>query len=65
VITITNAAGRNIDFDAAAVLMDKEITDQIDRIGSDGEQDFFDNYCALHLARFGEEFEPNKKNPVW
>lgn len=63
--TIVNAAGREIDFDAAAQIMDKELTDQIDRIGSDSEQDFFSTYCALHYARFGEEFEPNKSNPVW
>lgn len=62
-IVIINTAGRYIDFTAAALLMDKDICDQIDRIGSDSKQDFFDTYCALHLARFGEEFEPNKS--VW
>lgn len=64
---ITNAAGKKINFDAAAALMDEEITVTLGNGNMDGltEQEAFDAYCAQHLAKFGEEFEPNKANPVW
>jgi hypothetical protein len=65
---ITNAAGREIDFEAAAALMDIDVAGSVDH-GEHGdgqtEQEFFDAYCEAHRARFGEEFEPNKANPVW
>jgi hypothetical protein len=63
--TIMNAAGRAIDFDAAAILMDKEITDALDNEDLESEQAFFDAYCRAHELKYGEEFEPNKANPVW
>lgn len=72
--TITNAAGTEIDFDAAVQLMDDDIREAIhfgdgdptgsnDRPGS--EQQFFEWYSRLHAEKFGVEFEPNKRNPVW
>jgi hypothetical protein len=72
--TITNAHGVDIDFDAANNLMDRDLCERLhagdgdptgsnDRPGS--EQQFFEWYCRLHREAFGEEFEPNKRNPVW
>lgn len=64
--TIINPHGIEIDFDAAANLMDDDICDEMGHgDGFDSEQAFFDAYCARHLAKFGEEFEPAKGNPVW
>lgn len=63
--TITNAAGREIDFDAAATLMDNGIVAALGHGDGLTEQEFFTDYCAMHWARFDEEFEPNKANPVW
>lgn len=65
-VTIKNAYGLEIDFDAAAALMDHDISAELGHgDGFASEQEFFDAYCAKHLAKFGEEFEPNKENPVW
>lgn len=65
-IKITNAAGRLIDFDAAANMMDNEISKSFGHGANfQTEQDFFDTYCVRHREVFGEEFEANKANPVW
>lgn len=63
--TITNAAGRQIDFNAAAVLMDDDIVAELSYLDGMSEQEAFERYCAYHREKFGEEFEPNKANPVW
>lgn len=63
---ITNEYGKEIDFSAAQVLMDEEITERLNRDSDmETEQMYFETYCAAHLAKYGEEFEPNKANPVW
>ena len=63
---ITNAAGTEIDFDAAVVLMDDEWREEVHMdLAPCTEQEFFDAYCHLHERKSGEEFEPNKANPVW
>jgi hypothetical protein len=65
--TITNAAGTEIDFDAAVNLMDDEIREAVhDALPADAtEADFFRAYCEAHRSLTCEEFEPNKRNPVW
>lgn len=74
--TITNEAGTRIDFDAAVAMMDDDLRESIHLTFVGGEDDspigqlraakaFFDAYCAAHSAKFGEEFEPNKRNPTW
>jgi hypothetical protein len=62
---ITNATGRSIDFDSALDLMDDDICEELDWLTGLEEQEAFNAYCATHLEKFGEEFEPNKANPVW
>lgn len=65
-IKVTNAHNKEIDFDAAQVLMDEEITERLNRESDmETEQMYFETYCAAHLAKYGEEFEPSKANPVW
>ena len=62
---IINASGREIDFDAAAILMDNDISASFEHGDGLTEQEFFDVYCLEHRRKYGEEFEPNKKNPTW
>lgn len=63
-MTITNTWGTEIDFTAAATLMDDEIREEI--AGTvDTEQEFFDAYCKAHEEKYGEEFELAKANPVY
>ena len=63
--TVKNQYGREIDFDAAVNIMDDEVREQTAASGCVNHQAFFDVYCYYHLIRFGEDFEPNKENPVW
>lgn len=63
--TITNVHGREIDFDAAAALMDGQVSADIGDGDGMTAQEYFNTYCDWHRARHGEEFEPNKSNPVW
>lgn len=61
---IKNEYGVEIDFDAAANLMDAEICEDVNfDLAPCTEQEFFDEYVKRHLAKYGEEFEPAKKNP--
>jgi hypothetical protein len=62
---IINSTGKEIDFDAAALLMDQEISASFEHGDGLTEQEFFDVYCLEHRKKFGEEFEPNKPHPVW
>ena len=61
-ISVINTHGTEIDYEAAVMLMDDEIREEI--CGTvDTDQEFFDAYCEAHEARYGEEFEFAKKNP--
>ena len=62
---IINAAHREIDFEAAAKLMDTELSESFEHGDGLTEQEFFDAYCLAHRRKFGKVFEPNKANPVW
>lgn len=62
---IENECGRKIDFDAASDAMDQGIADSLDHGDGMTVRAFFSVYCAKHREKFGEEFEPNKPNPVW
>lgn len=61
-MTVINSYGTEINFDVAVSMMDDEIREQI--CGTvDTDQEFFDSYCVAHEEKFGEIFEPAKKNP--
>lgn len=62
---VFNAHMRVIDFDSAVELMDDDLREELHAEGVDTEQWFIDMYCQRHLEKYGEEFEPNKDNPVW
>jgi len=55
---VLNQAGQEIDFDAAAVLMDDEIREMLNAAGIDSEQLFLQTYADKHFAKFGEDFAP-------
>lgn len=64
--TVLNKYDKEIDFNAAVEIMDDELREQLHMDSTSWmAQDFFDIYCRLHLAKLGEEFEPDKKNPTW
>ena len=63
---ITNAYGKEIDFDAAVNLMDYDLRERLVNERAWGsDRQFFLAYCTAHEEAFGEEFEPGKQNPVW
>lgn len=62
---VINDAGIMIDFDAAVELMDDDIREELYDKDFDTKQEFFTAYEAAHLAKYGEEWELSKANPVW
>lgn len=65
-MTVKNAFGEEINYDAAVELMDDDIREQTAySLAPCTEQEFFNAYCAAHEAAFGETFEPAKENPFY
>lgn len=63
---VVNAAGREIDFDAAVALMDDEIREAIHaELAPCTEQAFFEAYAVAHAEKYGAEWELNTENPVY
>jgi hypothetical protein len=61
---VINASGKEIDFDAAAALMDDDLREAI--AGTvDTEQKFLTAYEKAHEAKFGEPWELSKADPTW
>lgn len=55
-----------IDMDAAVNLMDDDLReDLINANNYETEQEFFEAYCEAHEAKYGDEFELAKENPVY
>ena len=47
-----------VDFEAAAMLMDDEIREELNsELAPCGEQEFIDAYAKAHAEKYGEEFE--------
>lgn len=52
--------GQEFDMDAVANLMDDELREDIHMdLAPCTDQEFVDEYCKRHLAKFGEEFQIN------
>ena len=64
---VINANGAEIDFPVAVWLMDDEIREDIhmELPSTISEQEFFTAYEQAHKAKYGEEWELSKKNPVY
>ena len=54
--TIKDYNGNNIDFEAAVMLMDDEIREQLHGTGIEDEQEFYNPYCEKHYEKYNEEF---------
>ena len=55
--TIKDYNGNKIDFEAAVMLMDDEIREQLHGKGIEDEQEFYNAYCEKHYEKYNEEFE--------
>ena len=54
---VTDINGRDIDFDAAVMLMDDEIREALhDKV--DDPQAFLEEYARRHAEKFDEDFAP-------
>ena len=64
--TVINKNGTPIDYDAAVMLMDDDIREELAAdLAPCTDQKFFTAYEAAHEARYGEEWELSKENPVY
>ena len=55
--TIKDYNGNNIDFEAAVMMMDDEIREQLHGTGIEDEQEFYNAYCEKHYEKYNEEFK--------
>ena len=55
--TIKDYNGNNIDFEAAVMLMDDEIREQLHGMGIEDEQEFYNAYFEKHYEKYNEQFE--------
>lgn len=63
---VKNENGKELNFDAAVILMDDDIREELhDELAPCTDQEFFDAYAKAHAEKFGEEWELAKANPVW
>lgn len=64
--TVTNRNGYELNFDAAAILMDDEIREKLNsKLAPCTAQEFFTAYEKAHEGKYGEEWELSKANPTW
>lgn len=68
-ITITNSQGyshHQYQWPDIVQMMDDDIREEmVDEETYDTNQKFFTEYAKRHLAKFGEEWELDKANPIW
>lgn len=64
-MTVLNMNNAEIDFDASVNLMDDDLREQLAAEGFETEQAFFTAYEQAHLAKYSEEWELSKANPVF
>lgn len=63
---VTNGNGKVLDFEAAVNLMDDDTREQLaNQQEWQSNQEFFTAYEQAHAAKYGEEWELSKRNPVW
>nr|DAY94906.1 MAG TPA: hypothetical protein [Caudoviricetes sp.] len=63
---VVNEYGVELDFKATTYHMDDDLSRELSsELAPCTEQEFFDAYAAAHLAKFGEEWELAKANPIY
>ena len=55
--TIKDYNGNNIDSEAAVILIDDQISEQLHGTRIQDEQEFYNAYCEKHYEKYNEEFE--------
>lgn len=57
-VTVTNANGKEIDYEYAVEMMDDEIREDLHmQLAPCTEQEFYSAYEQAHLAKYGTPFE--------
>lgn len=65
-MTVKNINGTEINYDAAVVLMDDDLCEELSgELAPCTEQEFFAAYEKAHAEKFGEEWELSKENPCY
>lgn len=65
-MTVKNTYGTEINYEVAVELMDDDIREELTaELAPCTEQEFFIAYAKAHTEKFGEEWELDKKNPVY
>lgn len=63
---VINSYGTEINYNAAVLLMDDELREEVHAdLAPCTEQEFFDEYARRHAERFGEIWEMDKRNPCY
>ena len=63
---VKNINCTEINYEAAVILMDEEIREEIaNSFEAESEQEFFSLYEKKHIEKYGEEWELSKENPVY
>ena len=63
---VINMNGTEINYEAAAELMDDEICESLNfELAPCTEQEFFTAYEKAHAEKYGEEWELSKENPCY
>lgn len=63
-MTVINSWGTEVSYELSVQMMDDDIREALHaEIAPCTDQEFFDAYAKAHKQRFGEEWEPDKKNP--
>jgi hypothetical protein len=47
------------------MIMDIELCEEVHAMNLGTDQEWWDEYCSRHEAKYGDEFEPNKLNGQW
>lgn len=57
---INNQLGEAIEYDAAVMLMDADICEELhQKFAPCTNQKFYDEYCKMHREKFNEDFAPD------
>ena len=63
---VINKSGTLIDYDAAVMLMDDDLREELHAVMAPcTEQEFFAAYEVAHEAKYGEEWELSKVSPQY
>lgn len=65
-LTVKNSWDVEVNFEAAVILMDDDIREELHmKMAPCTEQEFFEAYAKAHEEKFGETWELDKENPVY